>query len=164
MATLKDVVAYICENYPYKDELSKARLTKLVYLADWKMSIDQGRQITPTRWYFNHYGPYVYDIEQLARSDGAFEIVRTSNQYGSLKEIVRLREESAVDLTPEEREAIDFAMEKTKVLSWDGFIKLIYSTYPIVTESRYDFLDLPVLADEYRTSFEQQGQRKPVMG
>ena len=31
---LRDIVAYVCKNYPYKDELSNARVTKMVYLAD----------------------------------------------------------------------------------------------------------------------------------
>jgi hypothetical protein len=152
MANLRDVVAYICEKYPHKSELSKARLTKLVYLADWKMSIDSSRQITPTQWYFNHYGPYVADIEQLARSDDAFAIDRTMNYYGGLKEVIRLVGPIRPELSEQEIKAIDFAIEKTKDLSWDSFIKLIYSTYPIVTESRFDYLDLPSLADEYRRS------------
>ena len=37
MAKLVDVVGYLCEHYPHKAELSKARLTKMVYLADWNL-------------------------------------------------------------------------------------------------------------------------------
>jgi hypothetical protein len=44
MATLGDVMAYLCEHYPHKDDLSKARLTKLVYLADWKSAIERGNR------------------------------------------------------------------------------------------------------------------------
>lgn len=156
MATLKDVVGYICQAYPYKEELSKARLTKLVYLSDWKMSITHGCQISPTKWYFHHFGPYVYDIEQLARSDVDFEIKQTSNAFGSLKEVIKINKPVQAALTPAERSAIDFAIEKTRSLGWDEFIKLIYSTYPIVTESRYDFLDLPALAQEYRKWSKEQ--------
>lgn len=152
MANLRDVVAYICQQYPYRTELSKARLTKLVYLSDWRMCIEAGRQVTPIRWYFNHFGPYVDDVEQLARNDCAFAIEKTTNFYGGLKEIIRLVSEVHPNMTSQERAAVDFSIEKTQDLSWDAFIKLIYSTYPIVTESRFDYLDLPVLADQYKHS------------
>jgi hypothetical protein len=164
MASLKDIVSYICYNYPHKDDLSKARLTKLVYLSDWKMSIDQGRQISPTKWYFNHFGPYVYDIEELARCDGDFDLEQTSNSFGSLKEIIRFKGHFHAFLLPAERAAIDFAIEKTRSLGWDAFIKLIYSTYPIVTESRYEYLDLPALAREYKSWAQVEGMPPPSMG
>lgn len=152
MTKLRDVVAYICDKYPHKNDLSKARLTKLVYLSDWKMSLNSGRQITPTQWFFNHFGPYVADIEQVARLDDAFIIERTTNYYGGLKEIVRLVGVVHPELSQQEIAVIDFTIENTKDLAWDGFIKLVYSTYPIVTESRFDYLDLPALANEYKKS------------
>jgi len=34
MKKLANIIAYLSSNYPHKNELSKARLTKLVYLAD----------------------------------------------------------------------------------------------------------------------------------
>jgi hypothetical protein len=46
MSKLADVIAYLCVNYPYKHELSKARLTKLVYLSDWMSAQELGEQIT----------------------------------------------------------------------------------------------------------------------
>lgn len=150
MANLRDAVAYVCDKYPYKNDLSKSRLTKLIYLADWKMSLDTGTQITPTRWYFNHFGPYVADIENLARTDDAFLIEQSANYYGRQKEIVRLRTQFVPTLSPVEMAAADFAIEKTKNLGWDSFIKLVYSTYPVLTESKYEFLDLPKLAKEYK--------------
>lgn len=157
MATVRDVVAYICQRYPYAGELSKARLTKLVYLSDWKMCIQTDHQITPIRWYFNHFGPYVDDVEQLARNDRAFAIDRTNNFYGGLKEIIRLVGEIHPDLTVQERLAIDFSIENTQNLSWDAFIKLVYSTYPVLTESRFDYLDLPTLSRQYKSTLAYSG-------
>ena len=43
---LEDVILYICKKYPLPDELSKARLTKLVYLVDWETSKRTGKQLT----------------------------------------------------------------------------------------------------------------------
>lgn len=153
MATLKDVITYICRSYPYADDLSKARLTKLIYLADWKMCISYGTQLTPTRWYFNHYGPYVPDVEQLARNNEAFFVDQTYNMFGSPKEVIRLSHPNApYNLSPEERSVIDFTINNTQQLNWDDFIKLVYSTYPIITNNRYQNLDLPQIAAIYRQS------------
>ncbi len=33
---LRDIMLYICDKYPQKRDLSNARLTKLIYLSDWK--------------------------------------------------------------------------------------------------------------------------------
>ena len=59
MARIKNVTAYLCAKYPHKDELSKARVTKLVYLADWKSAQQNQKQLTKIDWYFHNYGPYV---------------------------------------------------------------------------------------------------------
>ena len=46
MDNVKDIVAYICCKYPYSSELSNARLTKLVYLADWMSAVANDEQVT----------------------------------------------------------------------------------------------------------------------
>ena len=54
MAKLVDVIAYIIKRYPSSlaDELSNARLTKLVYLSDWKNCLTNDRPISSINWYF----------------------------------------------------------------------------------------------------------------
>jgi len=69
-----DVIRYIINEYPHKDELSKARLNKMIYLADWKSAIDKGNLITDINWLFNHYGPYVKEIENLIANDDRFDM------------------------------------------------------------------------------------------
>ena len=44
---------------------------------------------------------------------------------------------------------LDFVMEGSAPLNWNEFIKLVYSTYPIVSQERYAKLDLVRLAQEY---------------
>jgi hypothetical protein len=150
MATLRDVVAYLCEQYPHKNELSKARLTKMVYLADWKSAIERGCQITDILWVFNHYGPYVDDVVDSIRDDPAFEVVRTANVYGDQKELIRLREQVKYPtLTDEDRKILDFVVERTAPKYWNDFIRLVYSTYPVMTQARHSALDLVGLAKRY---------------
>jgi len=151
MATLKDVVAYLCQKYPHKHELSKARLTKLVYLADWRSAITQSRQLTSIEWTFNHFGPYVDDVVSLARSDTDFEVCQGVTMYGDEKETIGVRAHlSCSSLTADDRQVLDFVIESTQEKYWDAFIRLVYSTYPIVSKPRFAMLNLVELAQEYK--------------
>lgn len=153
MDRLRDVIAYISRNYPYKDELSNARVTKMVYLADWRSVITRGKQLTDLEWEFSNYGPYVTDVIQVAETDPAFEVVRTKNPYGASKDLVRVADDVAYpSLTEEEKELLDFVINSSASKNWDDFIKLVYSTYPIITQERFSKLDLVKLAKEYEES------------
>lgn len=150
MSTLHDLVLYLCKHYPHKDELSKARVTKMVYLADWRSAITSGRQLTDLTWTFNHYGPYLDDVVEAAQSSEDFEVRSTTNMYGSRKEVIEARPSSSEPaLSVEERAILDHVIEETRRLTFNDFIKLVYSTYPIVTQPRYQPLDLVALAGEY---------------
>jgi hypothetical protein len=151
MASLHDVLVYICKHYPHKQELSKARLTKMVYLADWRAAIEQGRQLTSLRWTFNHYGPYLDDVVQEARASKDLDVETTRNMYGGLKELVAVRDETPEPpMSDSDRAILDHVIEETAPLYWNDFMKLVYSTYPIVTQERYTTLDLVELAKEYQ--------------
>lgn len=150
MASLHDLMLYFCKHYPHKDELSKARLTKMVYLADWRSAITSRRQLTDLTWTFNHYGPYLDDVVQEAQRSGDFKVRTTTNLYGSLKEVIEASPNAAEPaLSGEERAILDHVIAETNRLYFNDFIKLVYSTYPIVTQPRYQELDLVELAGEY---------------
>lgn len=150
MASLHDVIAFLARNYPHKDELSNARVTKMIYLADWRAAIRSGRQITSIEWPFNHYGPFTSEVMETAKSSNDFAVLDTENIYGSPKQIIRLRDAGLdVGLEPQEEEALRHVIETTKDLSWAEFIELVYSTYPVVSQSRYSTLDLVALARQY---------------
>lgn len=151
MAKLREVIAYLCEHYPHKDELSNSRLTKLVYLADWRSSLVRGEQLTPIQWQFYHYGPYVDDIWKTASDDPGFTVANTFNQLGERKILIGLKGRPEYEsLTEEDREILDHVIAKTAPLYWKAFMRLVYSTYPVATQQRYDVLDLPHLAEEAR--------------
>ena len=152
---LRDVVAYLCDNYPNPGQLSNARLTKMVYLADWKSAIERGEQLTDLSWEFSFYGPYVPDVVRLARSEDGFAVEEGKNPLGERRELIR-RVPGAADgeeytsLAPEDRDLLDFVIGSIEDKGFSEFIKLVYSTYPIVTQERHSRLDLPALAEEYR--------------
>lgn len=150
MAELREVMAYFCSKYPRKTELSKARLTKMVYLADWRSAIEHGQQITRIEWVYNHYGPYVDDVADIARDDPAFSVVLTANVYGGQKAVIRyLGVEDWPSLSASDRRVLDYVIAKTAPMFWNDFIELVYSTHPIATQPQYARLDLVALASEY---------------
>lgn len=150
---ISDILVYLFKIYPNPGELSKARVVKMLYLIDWKNCIEHGKQITSINWYFNHYGPYVDDIVNIIRTDGRFEIRWVTNVFGSPKEIISLKAdvETPTNIPKADVAILDFVINLSHPLYWNDFIDLIYSTYPVRTQPRYTFLDLPKLASEYKS-------------
>ena len=82
MKNLEKLIRYIILNYPNSNELSKPRLVKLIYLIDWKFTIENGSQFTDIRWIYNHYGPYVNDVINLMKEKKAiFNVESYQNSY-----------------------------------------------------------------------------------
>jgi hypothetical protein len=154
MFNLREIMCYFCQNYPYRDELSNSRLTKLVYLSDWFSCLLYGKQLTEIRWVFNHYGPYVDDIIDTARQDRLFVISNSQNFYGDNKLIISCDENYQPMISIKEKNIIDFVIEKTKSMYFNEFIDYVYSTYPISSQQRYLNLDLVSLAREYKSTLQ----------
>lgn len=148
---IDDLIGYIVKHYSKKDDLSKARLNKIIYLIDWKSSIDREKQITDIEWFFNNYGPYVSEIELMVMVDPRFKIETTQNYYGSEKNIIRVIENNFNEPSPDEKSIIDLVIEVTQNLSWSQFINAVYSTYPIKNSMKGSMLDLVSLAKEYKS-------------
>lgn len=154
MKKIQDVLVYICSNYPYKNELSKARVTKMVYLADWKSAMDQGKQITGIEWFFHQYGPYVSDVVEAAYKSPYLTVESTANVFGYPKDLIKITKqtESYDSLSDKDKEILDYVINKTEDLNWDEFMRLVYSTYPIAQEKRYRYLNLVKFAEEYKAT------------
>ena len=151
MIPIQQIIAYYCINYPYPNELSNARLTKLVYLADWFSALADRQTMTHINWVFNHYGPYVDDVINSVSFNPNFSITSTRTNFGSSKKIVSyLGPNISTDLPLRTRQILDLVIDKTKDMYFDDFINYVYSTYPVRAQNRYSELDLVSLAIEYR--------------
>lgn len=143
---LRSVMRYIVKNYPYPDDLTKTRITKLVYLIDWENVKEYGSQITNIEWFFDHYGPYVSDVLDEADEDKTVSINSTISNFGTVKYIVKPKRDKEEllydDLTDNDKDIIDRVIDKTKNLYWNEFINYVYSTEPIKNSTRYSTLDL----------------------
>ena len=151
MNNLQNIVAYFCTHYPHKGELSKARLTKLVYLADWYSSLVDGKQLTDIKWVFNHYGPYVDDVVHSVQHSNNFKITHEQTMFGSDKFLIGFNGTFDKKCLSERVIAIlNAVINNTKSLYFNDFIDYVYSTYPIVSKNRYSSLNLVQLANEYK--------------
>lgn len=151
MSVIESIVAYLCIHYPYANELSKTRLTKLVYLADWFSALVDEQQMTDIDWIFNHYGPYVDDVINVVSSNSNFDIEYSENLYGMERTTISYHgKENEINLTKRQMDIIDVVINKTSSMYFNDFIKYIYSTYPIVESARYAHLNLVELARECR--------------
>jgi hypothetical protein len=150
-----EILKYLFSNYPNPSELSKARAVKMVYLADWKSAITQNKQLTNIKWIYNHYGPYVDDVITTIRNDENFEIISDVNVYNEPKEIIRLKKKVKAEISNSSKDILDFVIAKTSPLYWEDFIRLVYSTYPIIKEKKLNRLNLVELAEEYKKVLRQ---------
>lgn len=155
MAELSDVMLYLLQQAGGHRGLPNGRLTKLVYLSDWLSSVQHGRQITAIQWYFDHFGPYVFDVVDTARGEpDRFAVRQSPNPYGSPSTIIATSSRTLrpTALTSGDRKTLDHVIETTAGLNWSEFVRLVYSTYPVLASAKYTVLDLPELAKRYRDS------------
>jgi uncharacterized protein YwgA len=151
--SISNLIKYILVNYPHKSELSASRLTKILYLADWKSAIEKDSQITNAVWHFHHYGPYVDDFLKIAKEDSDINVVNTTTMFGGKKQQLELKKDfhSDVKISSENQKILDFVIDATKDKNYEDFIKLVYSTYPVVSSSRYSDFDLVTMARDYKS-------------
>ena len=151
MAALKDIVYFMLDKYPDKDKLFNARITKMVYLVDWYSANVYKKQVSEIEWFFNNFGPYVTDVIEMAKENhDTFSIKEVESYYGDTKRVINIISSYSPNLSEEEKLSIIKVIDITKNKTWDQFITLVYSTYPIVVSSRYSKLNLLSLAEEYQ--------------
>jgi hypothetical protein len=157
MKNLLDVIIYIFKTYPKINELSKPRLVKLIYLIDWKYTIDQGNQYTEIKWYFNHDGPYVENIIKLIKErNDLFSVQTTINSFGGESDKILLKDKDLdIQLSENIKSSINFIISNTSHMNWSDFMTLIYSTYPILSNSQYTELNLVKDAEKFKIHRQQ---------
>lgn len=145
---LKDIIYYILLKHW---KLPNARLTKLVFLSDWKSSLDKWIQISNIQWYFDFYWPFVKDIEnEIWLNLDIFKIEEEYNWNWNKKKIFSIKPWYIPKLNEDQKKIINFVIEITKKLDFNNFIKFIYSIYPIYKSRKFTYLNLIELANEYK--------------
>ena len=153
--SLHDILAYILlrsEQILKRKGLSKYRITKIVYLCDWCYACARGHQITDIHWFFDNYGPFVWDVfNTLTRDSDLFELSVILTPYeNEITSFAIKNIEYAPNLTRDVQECVEYVLENAVGLKNQEFINLVYATYPIRTSRRYTSLNLVEKANEYR--------------
>lgn len=133
-------------------ELPNARITKLVYLLDWEYSLKYGQQLTDIDWFFDYYWPFVRDIENVVlKNTDLFNVKTYTNFLWNSSKFFSVKWKQYIDLEQNTIELMKGIMQKTKNLSFNEFIKYVYSTYPIYKTRQFDKLELVKLAKEFNS-------------
>ena len=145
---IKDIIYYTLKK-SWKP-LPNARLTKLVYLSDWKSALENQKQLSDIQWFFDYYGPFVKDIEACIDSNNEI-FTKTTEFYWNWKTTkFSVNKDYKPKISEKEKNIIDFVIKKTQLMWFNDFIWYVYSTYPIYNSRKFTKLDLISLAKEYK--------------
>ncbi|MDR2170631.1 MAG: hypothetical protein LBP59_10855 [Planctomycetaceae bacterium] len=150
IACVNEVVRYIV--YRYDDSgndvrvISGSLLTNLLFLSDWKFALEYGNVISGIKWKHTFYPGYIHeDIIQALQIDDDIEMKWLRSGM-----MVNMRPICTTLQLYKSGEIIDFIIEKRHRLGNDGFMRLFFSVYPLMSRSRYTELDLVQIAAEYK--------------
>lgn len=135
-----DLISKILSFYESKGEISMQKLAFIIYLCDWKNSMDNENQITNIKWKY-------IDRDFSKNIIDAFEKGQEDKNSFSFKS-------NYTKLSKKELETIETISKLSLKLDTDDFIKLVYSTFPMIKKERNIILDLPDLAKEYKSDYE----------
>lgn len=138
MLNFVELFKIILSIYPQSKELTRDRLVKLTYLADWRSAITYKKQITSVKWYINNYGPYIEDMYKIL-ADEKFDI----NQEIQRRKTEKYNCDREINLV------VNFIIDKTQDLDSNTFSNLVFSTFPLATSTKYSYVDLVEKAKQY---------------
>ena len=138
MLNFVELFKIILSIYPQSKELTRDRLVKLTYLADWRSAITYKKQITSVQWYINNYGPYIEDMYKIL-ADEKFDI----NQEIQRRKTEKYNCDRKINLV------VNFIIDKTQDLDSNTFSNLVFSTFPLATSPKYCYIDLVAKANQY---------------
>jgi hypothetical protein len=131
-----------------ENDLTLSRLIQIIYLADWKASIDRSRQITDIKWQMVNGEPKM-DDSSLDQMIDFVEANSKGETLGSLFQNFYEGKFGKTKLIQAEKSILDFVIEKALVKSSEEFTQLVHSTFPSLTLDETDKVDLPDLAKTY---------------
>lgn len=140
-----NILHYLVDKYPYPDDLTRLRVTKLIYLIDWKAVQKTGQQLTDITWSLGQYGPTTETIIETVDKDSGLTFLETVSNFGTKKYLLKITvpdEQLSYNLSSEDRHLIDTVINETKDLFWNNFMDHVYQTPPVIQAKSYDVLNL----------------------
>ena len=156
MCEFSDIACFILENSG-KMPVSRSRLIKTIYLADWRAAIVQGSQITNADWVLSECGPYSPEIRQeLTDNTTNFEI-EACEIHDRMMNVVKLKKLTGLRSFGQKDEVVtSFLRKKALRLDWGHFNQLVNSTFPVRVSLVGDKLDLADMAQKYKDYLGEQ--------
>ena len=157
---LLDLIEKIVEMNEPASKVSSIKVLFLIYLCDWKSSMDLGHQITNVKWRFideNFYGGMVEKVEKVLDETikNKYQESWTTKFIKSLYIFNTDVESHKIDsLSREELKVVSFVNKLSKDLPVNDFIKIVYSTFPMITAEKNTSLDLVGLAKSYKEYYD----------
>jgi hypothetical protein len=150
MASLSNVIYYICENHPDGYNLSVERLIDMLYLVDWKYAIECRRQMTSISWEIRNSKPWMDEssVEEL------IDFLANLRNKSLIRTLARWRSR----LSEPQKRIISFVIQTSLSKDEKELTQLVYSTYPAISQKVEKHIDFPDLAEEYVSKV------KPLLG
>lgn len=162
MNKLESIVGYLATT-PSKYDLSKCRLEKLLFLADWCCALVYQKQFSGVQWIFEAGSPQIKgDLKDWFRSH-KFTFLTNPSVFGTTDNYVfqYAGDEQFPLLSGNDKALLDKVISVTEEKNFRELIAYINTTYPMNTPVRYTEIDLGGLAVEYREKVKHE--RKPTV-
>ena len=133
MRNYQDVIQYIVKNHPDPCSLSSARVSVILYLIDWKSSMETGRQLTNLVWHTTPSG---------IKPEGGLSSPFSSKEY---------KVQPSREFSDEEKHIMDHAINSSAKKGIKELISLANATYPAFLQNKIGtVLKLDDIAKVYR--------------
>jgi hypothetical protein len=138
---LSTLISYILKEMNKEYSVNINVITHILFLCDWKHSIEYKKIITGIAWEKTNYGV----IDRHSIIDNIF-----------LKDYIYRNNYDTIQLSSDYITTIQFILEKTKKFKYTDFLHLVYSTYPMIMAEKNKPLNLISLANEYNIYKEKE--------
>jgi len=151
MVAFQRAVEYIKGHYPQPDQLTEDRLFAVLYLIDWKSAIERKQPLTDLLWQIERVPEPTSDQKKVVIS--AIQQPGYELQVDASTGHSRVIGQTIDNLSTEDTQVIDFVIQSASQKSWPDLLRLVYSTFPVMTQPKHAPLDLVALADKYNREY-----------
>lgn len=147
MASVQTVLSYLSSIHRSDIELDHHRALLLLYLVDWRSAITRHEPVTNVTWKVEDFGP---------QPDSSYVLsgVMSPADWNAVSNRSRVEaDRTTCDLAIDEREVIDFVAKAAGSKSDEELQRLVYSTFPVMTQPKHAPLNLVALAERYNREF-----------
>lgn len=138
MAGCRKVIKYLFKHHPNPAMLDDLpTLVGILYLVDWRSCIEQDKQLSHIQW-------QIHDGELRMGNEAVRSVMEALAKVKVNPDALYTR-----PLGAKAKEVLEFVIQTSLKSTPADLIRLIYSTYPLISTEDVEELDLVELAKEY---------------